>query len=137
MNKIRKAIRQVGRSHQGMTLIEIMVVVTIIGIVATMGVVAVMKGLTKSKINIAKTQLVALKEQVEFYGSEHGDFPETLNALVEGDYINEKVLSDPWNRPYRLVVPGSDGSEFEIVSDGPKKNTSDDDISTADSDAGK
>lgn len=132
---IRRLVGGLKKSpERGMTLIEIMVVITLIGIVTTMFVVNVMGRMKKAKIKTAATQMQSIAQQVEAYEIDNGDIPSAedgLQVLVDEEYL-KKLPKDPWKHPYRYIVPGSDGSSFEIVSDGPdKKEGTDDDISTA------
>ena len=115
-------------NEKGMTLIEIMVVITIIGIVATMFVVNVTGRMKKAKIKTASTQMATIANQIEAFEVENGEFPGSLELLVEEEYL-KKVPKDPWNRDYIFMVPGPDGQDFVLVSNGPdKQEGTDDDI---------
>lgn len=116
------------RSDKGMTLIEIMVVITIIGIVATMFVVNVTGRMKKAKIKTTSTQMAMIANSVEAFEVENGEYPQSLEQLVEEEYL-KKVPKDSWNREYVFVVPGPNGEDFAIRSNGPdKQEGTDDDI---------
>lgn len=114
------------RSEKGMTLIEIMVVITIIGIVATMFVVNVTGRMKKAKVKTASTQMAMIANQVEAFEVENGEYPQSLEQLVEEEYL-KKVPNDPWNRAYVFAVPGPGGEDFVIQSNGPDKQEGNDD----------
>lgn len=120
-------------SAKGMTLIEIMVVITIIGLI--MGVVAVnvMQSLDEAKIKTAKTQMKAFEGALDQFRRDNGKYPTTeqgLQALVEkpssgktpksypknGYLKGGKVPDDPWDSPYKYYSPGLQGHEYEIYS---------------------
>lgn len=116
------------RNRKGMTLIEIMVVISIIGIVATMFVVNITGRMKKAKIKTASTQMATIANQVEAFEVENGEFPPSLEQLVEEEYL-KKVPKDPWNKDYAFLTPGPNGEDFVIKSNGPdKQEGTDDDI---------
>ena len=49
---------------------------------------------------IARTQLVRLESALELYRTEHGEYPQALSALLEGDIVGESDLRYPWKEPY-------------------------------------
>lgn len=119
------------RSTKGMTLVEIMVVISIIGLVMAMVTVNVMKRFEKAKVQTTQTQMKALEQALEQYYLDNGAYPSTdqgLEALASGEYV-KKVPKDPWKRGYSYTSPGTEGNPFEITSAGPdKQEGTDDDI---------
>ena len=130
------------KDASGMTLIEIMVVVTILGMIAAAVTVSVTRQMKKAQVSTAKTQMKSLEEALEHYRLEAGSYPSTeqsLNALVTppagkaGENFPEegfikKVPKDPWGEEFRYTSPGANGHPYEIVSPGPdrQEGTSDD-----------
>lgn len=130
--------------NKGMTLIEIMVVVTILGIIAAIVTVNVAGQLDKARVKTAKTQMKAIEQALETYRLDNGSYPTTeqgLNALVgegnadgkrmqPGGYLKGgRVPKDPWGAEYGYISPGTQGAPYEIVSAGPdKQEGTDDDI---------
>ena len=119
------------RRERGMTLIEIMVVLTLIGLVMTV-LAANFFGLAETqKVKITQTQMETLKGRLDAYKLEYGRYPsssEGLNALVHptpkrngmtpGAFLDdEALLFDPWETPLQYYQPGRDGQhKFEILS---------------------
>ncbi|MGH8011657.1 MAG: type II secretion system major pseudopilin GspG [Candidatus Binataceae bacterium] len=125
-----KLDRSIGRSQEGFTLIELMVVILIIGLLATI-VVENLRGATdKAKRIKAEADISQLKTALDRYYLDNGRYPSTeqgLQALVsqptgdpapvdypDGGYI-EKVPSDPWRNPYFYQ---SNGDSYVLKSFG-------------------
>jgi general secretion pathway protein G len=121
------------RNVKGMTLIEIMVVITILGLIATVVTVNVLDRLDEAKVSTAKTQIKSLEEALDQYRRDNGVYPSTeqgLQALVEKPTIGripkrypskgyikgDKVPNDPWDCEYKYYSPGIQGHEYEIYS---------------------
>lgn len=71
---------------RGMTLIEIMVVITILGLIATVVTVNVMDSLDEAKQKTAMSQIKVFEEALEHFRRDNGYYPSTeqgLAALVE------------------------------------------------------
>ncbi|MET0401167.1 MAG: type II secretion system protein GspG [Cystobacter sp.] len=108
------------RGPRGMTLIEIMVVITILGLIMAAVGISVIPRLNESKRERARMDFHALKGALTLYYAKQGRFPDTatgLRALVEG-HVLESVPVDPWGNPYvylnekgtpRITTYGDDG----------------------------
>ena len=139
--KSNRSVRRGLARQDGMTLIEIMVVVIILGSIAGLVAINVMAQLEKAKIETAGIQMSNLKQALDLFKLDNGFYPETqqgLNALVNPPstgrqanrydptgYLKEDVPLDPWSSPYGYI---SDGYNFQIFSVGPdgQANTGDD-----------
>ena len=128
--KVRRCARQLLRTQQGFTLIEILVVITIIGIIMALVGPRVLNYLTESKVKAAKIQIVGLTNALDLYFMDTGRYPNTaegLNALMQpsgnaagwnGPYLKGNTLpNDPWGHPYAYHSPGRNGP-YEIQSFG-------------------
>jgi len=111
-----------GRALQrGMTLIEIMVVITILGLIAAAVAVNVVGQLDDAKVKQARTDLHTLENCLDLYKIDKGRYPTTeegLQALVTAGKCKAQ-LKDPWKNDYVYLYPGqvhSDG--FDIKSYG-------------------
>jgi len=102
-------------NEMGMTLLEIMVVITIIGIVMSIVGVAVMKQLEKSKKDAACLQIRNFEEALDHYKLEKGNYPSTeegLSALVQAGKLKGKAVpKDPWGKDYIYIYPGTNNQD--------------------------
>ncbi len=119
-------------NQRGMTLIEIMVVVTILGIIATIVTVNVLGRLDQAKVTAAKTQIKNLETALDEFRRDNGFYPSTeqgLKALIEkptagrvptsyprGGYLKGgAVPRDPWNCEFSYYSPGLHGNPAEMI----------------------
>lgn len=114
--------------RKGMTLIEIMIVVTLM--VAIMGLVGynVMGATDRANNGLAKTQLESLKGNCEAYRLYYKKFPERLEDLVntpDNRKIIDEVPDDPWGNPYNFEKTGNKIKLYSSGADG-LPNTVDD-----------
>ncbi len=126
-------MRKILKSVRGMTLIEIMVVITILGLIATVVTVNVLDRLDEAKIETAKTQMKVLEEALDQFRRDNGFYPSTeqgLQALVEkptmgripkryprnGYLKGGRVPEDPFQCQYQYYSPGLQGHDYEIYS---------------------
>ena len=115
------ARRRPGES--GMTLIEILVVITILGLIATALAYNIFSGAASAKQKLAKTGIRQLQSAIKLYQMDHGRMPEALDQLLhppeggQSSYINgAENLSDPWGNEYQYRTLGN--GEIEITSYG-------------------
>ena len=111
---------------RGMSLLEIMVVITLIGLVTAAVGVAVMNQLEKGQMDTARNQAYEVGKSIELYKLQNASYPSTaqgLDALVsppKGKPIMERVPQDPWGNDYIYVVPGAKNTiKFDVRSKGP------------------
>ena len=111
---------------RGMSLLEIMVVITLIGLVTAAVGVAVMNQLEKGQMDTARNQAYEIGKSIELYKLQNAGYPSTaqgLDALVnppKGKPIMERVPQDPWGNDYIYVVPGAKNTlKFDVRSKGP------------------
>ena len=139
-------MKKIIENQRGMTLVEIMVVVTIIGIIATLVTVNVVGYLDRARVDTTVTTIRSLEQMLEQYRLDNGSYPSSeqgLNPLAEapsfgkspkrypaGGYIKGgKVPKDSWKNELVYSSPGANGNPYEIVSIGPdQQEGSEDDI---------
>jgi len=93
---------------RGMTLIEIMVVITILGLIAAAVAVNVVGQLDEAKIKQARTDIHTLENCLDLYKIDKGRYPATeegLAAVVTAGKCKPQ-LKDPWGTPYVYLFPG-------------------------------
>lgn len=120
---------------RGMSLLEIMVVITLIGLVTAAVGVAVMGQLEKGQMDTARNQAYEIGKSIELYKLQVGRYPSTAEGLesltnpAKGKAIMDRVPKDPWGNEYVFTVPGQKNpSKFDIRSRGPdgQEDTEDD-----------
>jgi general secretion pathway protein G len=104
-----KQTRQSRRRRQrGMTLIEIMVVITILGLIMAAVGVAVIPKLDEAKVSRAKMDIRSIHNALKLYYAKKGRFPDTasgLRVLVETQAL-EQMPKDPWDHEYVYLNEG-------------------------------
>ncbi len=130
MQKTQKRRRQ-----RGMTLIEIMVVITIIGLITAAVGVAVIPKLGEAKVDRARMDIAAVQNAMKLYYTKKGQYPDTgagLKALVDTNNL-EKVPMDPWDREYIYLNEGGKPVIMTYGRDGsPGGEGEDQDVSSKD-----
>lgn len=121
---------------KGMTIVELMIVLTIIA--SIMGVVGfyVFGTLDKANIQEARIEIGQLTQMVESYylASSPRQFPNELDDLAEGPSpLTKEIPNDPWGNPY---IYSKQGREFSITSAGPDGIEGNEDDVTADGGGG-
>lgn len=108
-------------SQRGMTLIEIMVVITILGLIAAAVAVNVVNNLSEARIKQAKTDLHTIENCLDLYKVDKGRYPtseEGLQAIVTAGKC-KAGLKDPWGHEYIYLYPGqAHPDSFDIKSYG-------------------
>ena len=85
------------RSGAGFTLIELLVVMTIIGVLLTIAVPRYFRTVERSKETVLRHDLSVVRESIDKYYADSGQYPEALPALVEKHYIRS-VPVDPFTK---------------------------------------
>lgn len=100
----------------GMTLIEILIVITILGVIMTLVGSRVYKQFAKAKVKTTQLAMQQMAQAVTEYQMDHNKMPSDLSAL-EGEYM-EALPNDGWGNPFRMEIPGQNNKPYDIVSDG-------------------
>jgi len=116
-----RAPRIAHAASRGMTLIEILVVITILGIIAAAVAVNVVGQLDEAKVKQARTDLHTLENCLDLYKIDKGRYPSTeegLQSVVTAGKCKPQ-LKDPWQNPYVYLFPGQVHPEsFDLKSYG-------------------
>lgn len=114
------------RRHRGMSLLEIMVVITLIGLVTAAVGVSVMGALQDGQVDTARSQAYELEKAVDSYKLRRGGYPSNAQGLTaltdntKGRAVLDRMPTDPWGQPYAYVIPGLKNPRgVDIVSAGP------------------
>ena len=128
------------RRRRGMTLIEIMVVITILGLIMAAVGVSVISTLEDAKRDTARLDIKNIQSALKIYYTKKGKYPDTgtgLRALVEMRSL-EKIPQDPWGHDYVYLNEGDTPVITSYGADGTQGGESRDaDISSRDATAQK
>jgi general secretion pathway protein G len=117
------------KRDRGITLIELVVVMTIIALFATLVGGRLFRNVDRARQTQAKSQITTFESQLNLFRLDVGRFPTTdegLQALRvkpgdaegwDGPYLEKEVPLDPWNRPYIYRYPGQHG-DFDLMAYG-------------------
>lgn len=121
--------RNLRRLHQqGMTLIEIMVVIVIIGVLGSALAYGVFGMLGEAREDTAKAQVATVGQAIEAHEARHGEYPGSLQEMTEGKKAKLKPqnLKDPWQQELQY---SAQGDSFSLCSNGTdKKSGTEDDV---------
>jgi general secretion pathway protein G len=85
------------RRAAGFTLIELLVVMSIIGVLLTIAVPRYFRTVQRSKETVLRHDLSVVRESIDKYYGDLGQYPEALAALVDKHYIRT-VPVDPFTK---------------------------------------
>jgi len=116
------------RRQAGVTLIEMLVVVTIIALFASIVGPRLFKAADGAKVTSTRTQINSFNQALLLYKNSTGNFPTTQQGLQvlrvkpsdvpnwDGPYLQGDVPPDPWGREFVYKFPGALPDEPEIIS---------------------
>ena len=135
MNWTQSVMTRVHRAEEGLSLIELLVVILILGILAAIVVPRIMDRPDQARATAARADVNAIMSALKLYKLDNGVYPTSaqgLLALVKkpdqgdiprnwkpGGYL-EKLSQDPWGHDYQYLNPGIRGEVdvFSLGSDG-------------------
>ncbi|MCY4585618.1 MAG: type II secretion system major pseudopilin GspG [Bryobacterales bacterium] len=117
--KQKKARRRRLAGNVGITLIEMLVVVTIIALFSSIAYQRLTPALEQGRRTAAKTQIENLKAALQRFNIDYARFPTEEEGLeVLRPYLSQEIPMDPWQRPYIYRYPGEHGPEPDVISFG-------------------
>jgi general secretion pathway protein G len=135
MSVITRQLTRRRRGNRGMTLIEIIVVITILSLLMAAVGVAVIPRLEEAKVDRAKLDISNILMALKTYYAKKGNYPDTgagLKALVDSQIL-EKQPVDPWDHEYVYMLESGKPVVISYGKDGsPGGSESDADISSKD-----
>lgn len=108
MKRTHLRTRSPNARRRGMTLIEIMVVMTIMALIMAGVAVAVIPRLDEARVDTARSDIHSIRTALDMYYAKRGRYPDTstgLASLVEGQFLAE-VPVDPWGNAYVYLNEG-------------------------------
>jgi general secretion pathway protein G len=115
------------RTQAGVTLIEMLVVVTIIALFAALVAPRMLRKGDQARVTAARAQINSFMTALGSYKLDTGTFPTTEEGLAalrlapqninqwQGPYLPQDIPVDPWGRPYLYKYPGEHGDEPDVV----------------------
>lgn len=108
------------RCVKGFTLIELLVAMVIIALLMSIAVPRYFHSVSKAEETSLKADLSVMREALDKYYADNGQYPDTLDELVARKYLR-KVPADPITQSdttWRLVPPdgGRKGAIFDVKS---------------------
>jgi general secretion pathway protein G len=124
----KRRIARRPRSQAGITLIEMLVVVTIIALFAALVAPRFFNKADAARRTSTRVQINSFMTALGAYKLDTGTFPTTEQGLQAlrvrpenapqwaGPYLPQDIPMDPWGHPYLYKYPGEHGDEPDIVS---------------------
>ena len=135
MKQLTRQLARRRRSARGMTLIEIIVVITILSLLMAAVGIAVIPQLDQAKVDRAYLDIANIQNALKTFYAKKGNYPDTGNGLkaVVDAQILEKMPVDPWDHEYVYLNEGGKPVVMSYGKDGaPGGADSDADISSKD-----
>ncbi len=122
----RRRIRRV--VERGVTLVEVLIVITIMALISGTAVVLVFPKLKEARIKTAMVNARQIRDQAELHQQMDGasDQCPTIQELVASKKVDAKTTEDPWSTPYKIVCADGDIRVLSFGAD--KKEGTPDDI---------
>ncbi len=118
------------KAQAGVTLIEMLVVVTIIALFAVLVAPGMFKQADKARVTSTRVQIDNFMTAIGSYKLDTSVYPTTEQGLQalrvnpgsvpnwNGPYLPKDVPMDPWGKPFVYKYPGDHGDEPDIISYG-------------------
>jgi general secretion pathway protein G len=115
-------------AQAGVTLIEMLVVVTIIALFAAVVAPRLLSRGDQARAVATRQQINSFMTALGTYKLDTGKFPSTEEGLQAlrvkpqgldqwaGPYLPQEIPKDPWGRAYAYKFPGEHGDEPDVVS---------------------
>ncbi|HLQ26622.1 MAG TPA: prepilin-type N-terminal cleavage/methylation domain-containing protein [Acidiferrobacterales bacterium] len=115
------------RAAHGFTLVELLVVLTLIAILASLVAPVVSSSIVRAKEATLKENLFILRKAIDDYYADQGDYPTSLQQLVEKRYIRKPPVdpltdrSDSWVEVH-AEDDGKQGGVIDVRSGSEEKS---------------
>ena len=107
------------RRREGLTLVEIMVVIAILGVLMAVLGGNLLGALDDANVDATKLTMGKIDQALQIYAAKHkGKYPSTSQGLeAAAKYMpDSKVPQDAWGNEFQYVTPGPNGQKFDLIS---------------------
>jgi general secretion pathway protein G len=125
---VKRTVRAMSRAAaRGVTLVEVLIVVSIMAVISGGAVVLAFPLYNEAKIKTAVISAKEIKKAAQLYQEMDAtnDACPTIQDLVTARRVDAKTADDPWNKPFRITCAEGD---IRVLSSGKdrKEGTPDD-----------
>ncbi len=119
------------RNEEGLTLIELMVVVVILGIIAAIAIPSISSAINSAKVSTTESDLSTLQEALQRYYISNNSYPSQLTDLISssngGPYVDITFPeNDAWGHAINYAtVTGTNLDGYILLSQGPNSTLTD------------
>ena len=92
-----KSYRLKKKIHNGLTLIELMIVIAIIGVIASIALPSYQDYTEKARVTLAVADIASIAIKAEAYWNDERAYPASLADIGEAGKL------DPWENPYQYL----------------------------------
>lgn len=105
------------RKRSGFTLIELLVVLSIVALLLSIIAPRYMNQTDKAKEAVLKENLYGMRKTIDQYYSDKGYYPESLQILVEDNYLRKVPVDTITNRNDTWIIIYKEGQESQVIYD--------------------
>ncbi|MBI5367830.1 MAG: prepilin-type N-terminal cleavage/methylation domain-containing protein [Planctomycetes bacterium] len=103
------------RQRSGISLMEVLLVMTLLGILASLGVPSLGRGLEQSRVDLAAADLRSISAAERAYWLEYRTYTTTLPTLVEADLVDARIAAAPADaRLFYYEIVDATASAFTV-----------------------